>query len=56
MYDSEADAVLLSLSAEAPLAVSTEGSVGVVSAHLQRLLRHWVAEPVVEKRKTIIGE
>ncbi len=56
MYDSESDAVLLSLSAEAPLAVSTEGSVGVVSAHLQRLLRHWVAEPVVEKRKTIIGE
>ncbi|XP_042618726.1 protein dispatched homolog 3-like [Cyprinus carpio] len=53
--ESESDAVLLSLSAEAPLAVSTEGSVGVVSAHLQRLLRHWVAEPVVEKRKTIIG-
>uniref|UniRef100_A0A673H1Z9 Protein dispatched homolog 3-like n=1 Tax=Sinocyclocheilus rhinocerous TaxID=307959 RepID=A0A673H1Z9_9TELE len=51
----ESDAALLSLSAEAPLAVSTEGSVGVVSAHLQRLLRHWVAEPVVEKRKTIIG-
>uniref|UniRef100_A0A9R1ST24 Dispatched RND transporter family member 3 n=2 Tax=Cyprinus carpio TaxID=7962 RepID=A0A9R1ST24_CYPCA len=38
-----------------PLAVSTEGSVGVVSARLQKLLRHWVAEPVVEKRKTIIG-
>ncbi|XP_016090732.1 patched domain-containing protein 2-like [Sinocyclocheilus grahami] len=55
VYDSESDAVLLSLSAEAALAVSTEGSVGVVSAHLQKLLRHWVAEPVVEKRKTIIG-
>uniref|UniRef100_A0A9J7X936 Dispatched RND transporter family member 3 n=1 Tax=Cyprinus carpio carpio TaxID=630221 RepID=A0A9J7X936_CYPCA len=55
VYESESDAVLLSLSAEAPLAVSTEGSVGVVSARLQKLLRHWVAEPVVEKRKTIIG-
>ncbi|XP_026053498.1 protein dispatched homolog 3-like [Carassius auratus] len=55
VYESESDAALLSLSAEAPLTVSSEGSVGVVSAHLQRLLRHWVAEPVVEKRKTIIG-
>ncbi|RXN14066.1 dispatched -like protein [Labeo rohita] len=55
VYESESDAALLSLSAEATLAASTEGSVGVVSAHLQRLLRHWVAEPVVEKRKTIIA-
>ncbi|XP_073767336.1 protein dispatched homolog 3 isoform X1 [Danio rerio] len=55
VYDSEPDAALLSLSTEAPLSASTEGNVGVVSAHIQRLLRCWVAEPVVEKRKTIIG-
>ncbi|XP_073675274.1 protein dispatched homolog 3 [Garra rufa] len=55
VYDSESDAALLTLSAEVPSAASTEGSVGVVSAYLQRLLRHWVAEPVVEKRKTIIA-
>ncbi|XP_056102837.1 protein dispatched homolog 3 [Rhinichthys klamathensis goyatoka] len=55
VYESESDAALLSLSVEAPLSTSSEGSVGVVSAHLQRLLRHRVAEPVVDKRKTIIG-
>nr|XP_055024422.1 protein dispatched homolog 3 isoform X1 [Misgurnus anguillicaudatus] len=55
LYDSDSDVALLSLSVEAPLTASTEGSVGIVSARLQRILKHWVAEPVVEKRKTIIG-
>ncbi|XP_051509126.1 protein dispatched homolog 3-like [Myxocyprinus asiaticus] len=55
LCDSESDSALLSLSVEAPLDLSTEGSVGIVSAHLQRTLRHWVAKPVVETRKTIIG-
>ncbi|KAI7797536.1 protein dispatched homolog 3 isoform X1 [Triplophysa rosa] len=55
VYDSDSDVALLSLSVEVPLTVSTDGSVGIISAHLQRILRHWVAEPVVKKRKTIIG-
>ncbi|XP_051963996.1 protein dispatched homolog 3-like [Xyrauchen texanus] len=55
LCDSESDAALLSLSVEAPLDTSIVSGVGIVSAHIQRVLRHWVAEPVVKKRKTIIG-
>ncbi|XP_072538540.1 protein dispatched homolog 3 [Salminus brasiliensis] len=55
LHESETDAALLSLSVEPPLARSTEGNVGVVSAKLQMALRRWVAEPVVEKRKAIVA-
>uniref|UniRef100_A0AAY4B3W5 SSD domain-containing protein n=1 Tax=Denticeps clupeoides TaxID=299321 RepID=A0AAY4B3W5_9TELE len=53
--DAEADTALLSLTVE-PATGPPEGrSVGVVSSWLQRLLRHWVAEPAVGKRKAVIG-
>ncbi|XP_030636081.1 protein dispatched homolog 3 [Chanos chanos] len=53
--DVDPDVSLLSITMETPVSINREGGVGVVSAHLQRTLRHWVAEPVVENRKTIIA-
>ncbi|XP_062399828.1 protein dispatched homolog 3 [Sardina pilchardus] len=51
----ETDTALLSLSVDPPRGSSGKGGVGVVSTWLQWVLRHWVAEPVVERRKTVIG-
>ncbi|XP_042564100.1 protein dispatched homolog 3 [Clupea harengus] len=53
--DVEADTALLSLSVDPPQGPSGKGGVGVVSTQLQWVLRHWVAEPVVENRKVVIG-
>lgn len=50
------DAPLLSLAVETPPLLSGQGGTGVVSAGLQWVLQHWVAEPVVEKRRVIVGE
>ncbi|KAL7827352.1 hypothetical protein SRHO_G00330700 [Serrasalmus rhombeus] len=55
LHDSESDAALLSLSLEPSQAESAEGNVGVVSAKLQRALKRWVAEPVVEKHKIVVA-
>lgn len=54
--DVEADTALLSLSVDPPQGPSGKGGVGVVSTQLQWVLRHWVAEPVVENRKVVIGK
>uniref|UniRef100_A0AAR2KH50 SSD domain-containing protein n=1 Tax=Pygocentrus nattereri TaxID=42514 RepID=A0AAR2KH50_PYGNA len=55
LHDFESDAALLSLSLEPSQAESAEGNVGVVSAKLQRALKRWVAEPVVEKHKIVVA-
>ncbi|XP_061116560.1 protein dispatched homolog 3 isoform X2 [Conger conger] len=49
------DAPLLALAVETPPPLSGQGGTGVVSAGLQRVLQHWVAEPVVEKRRIIVA-
>ncbi|XP_048099719.1 protein dispatched homolog 3 isoform X1 [Alosa alosa] len=51
----ETDIALLSLSVDPPQDPSGKGGIGVVSTWLQWVLRHWVAEPVVERRKAVIG-
>uniref|UniRef100_A0A674ASI3 Dispatched RND transporter family member 3 n=1 Tax=Salmo trutta TaxID=8032 RepID=A0A674ASI3_SALTR len=53
--DTDVDAAILSLSVETSLSPPGRGTAGVVSANLQWALRHWVAEPAVEKRKVILG-
>ncbi|XP_062855404.1 protein dispatched homolog 3 [Trichomycterus rosablanca] len=50
LHDLEFDTALLPLTDG-----STDGNIGLVSAKLQTVLRHWVAEPAVENRRTIIA-
>ncbi|CAB1321943.1 unnamed protein product [Coregonus sp. 'balchen'] len=52
--DTDVDAAILSLSVETSLSPPGRGTAGVVGANLQWALRHWVAEPAVEKRKVIL--
>ncbi|KAJ8380072.1 hypothetical protein SKAU_G00008500 [Synaphobranchus kaupii] len=49
------DAPLLSLAVETSPPLSGKGGTGVVSAGLQGVLQHWVAEPVVDKRRVIVA-
>lgn len=53
--DTDGDAAILSLSVETPLSPPGKRHVGVVSTNLQWALKHLVAEPVVERRKTVLG-
>ncbi|XP_040898585.1 protein dispatched homolog 3 [Toxotes jaculatrix] len=53
--DTDGDAAILSLSVETPLSPPGQQHVGVVSTNLQWALKHLVAEPVVERRKAILG-
>ncbi|KAG7480738.1 hypothetical protein MATL_G00059490 [Megalops atlanticus] len=53
--DPDNDTPLLSLAVETSPPVSGQGGAGLVSAGLQGVLQHWVAEPVVEKRRVIVG-
>lgn len=54
--DTDGDAAILSLSVETPLSPPGQRHVGVVSTNLQWALKHLVAKPVVERRKTVLGE
>lgn len=53
--DTDSDAAILSLSVETPLSLPGRQQVGVVSTNLQWALKHLVAEPVVERRKAVLG-
>ncbi|XP_035020956.1 protein dispatched homolog 3 isoform X2 [Hippoglossus stenolepis] len=53
--DTDGDAAILSLSVETPLSPPGQQHVGVVSMNLQWALKHLVAEPAVERRKTVLG-
>ncbi|XP_059194109.1 protein dispatched homolog 3 [Centropristis striata] len=53
--DTDGDAAILSLSVETPLSPSGQQHVGVVSTNLRWALKHLVAEPVVERRKAVLG-
>ncbi|XP_005729456.1 patched domain-containing protein 2 [Pundamilia nyererei] len=53
--DTDGDAAILSLSVETPLSPPGQRHVGVVSTNLQWALKHLVAKPVVERRKTVLG-
>lgn len=54
--DTDGDAAILSLSVETPLSPAGQQHVGVVSSNLQWALKHLVAEPVVEQRKSVLGK
>ncbi|KAL4623065.1 hypothetical protein GN956_G19313 [Arapaima gigas] len=54
-FDSESDAPMVSLQVEMSPQLGGRGETGVVSSGLQVALRRWVAEPVVENRKVVIG-
>ncbi|KAM4616834.1 protein dispatched homolog 3 [Polymixia lowei] len=53
--DTDGDAAILFLSVETPLSPPGQYNVGVVSTNLQWALKHLVAEPVVERRKAMLG-
>ncbi|KAM9393284.1 protein dispatched homolog 3 [Pholidichthys leucotaenia] len=53
--DTVGDAAILSLSVETPLSPPGQQHVGVVSTNLQWALKHLVAKPAVEQRKTVLG-
>ncbi|XP_019741111.1 protein dispatched homolog 3 [Hippocampus comes] len=55
LQEADGDAGILSLSVEAPLNPAGHRHQGVVSAKLQRALQHFVVQPAVERRKTILG-
>lgn len=54
--DTDGDMAILSLSVETSASAPGQRHVGVVSTNLQWALKHWVAEPVVERRKGVLGE
>lgn len=54
--DTDRDTAILSLSVETTASAPGQRHVGVVSTNLQWALKHWVAEPVVERRKAVLGE
>lgn len=53
--DIDSDTAILSLSVEIVAPRSGQQHTGVVSRCLQWVLKHFVAEPVVEHRKTVLG-
>ncbi|XP_029296482.1 protein dispatched homolog 3 isoform X2 [Cottoperca gobio] len=53
--DTDGDAAILSLSVETPLSAPGQQHMGVVSTNLRWALKHLVAEPAVERRKTVLG-
>ncbi|KAK7934165.1 hypothetical protein WMY93_005061 [Mugilogobius chulae] len=54
-YDMDSDTTILSLSVEIAASPPGPQQTGVVSRTLQWALKHYVAEPVVEQRKTVLG-
>lgn len=54
--DTDGDMAILSLSVETSASAPGQRHVGVVSTNLQWALKHWVAEPVVKRRKGVLGE
>ncbi|XP_029112957.1 protein dispatched homolog 3 isoform X2 [Scleropages formosus] len=54
-FDAESDAPMVSLQVEISPQLDGQGGAGVVSSGLQVALRRWVAEPVVENRRVVIG-
>lgn len=54
--DTDGDTAILSLSVETAAPPPGQRHVGVVSTNLQWALKHLVAEPVVERRKAVLGE
>ncbi|XP_037114469.1 LOW QUALITY PROTEIN: protein dispatched homolog 3 [Syngnathus acus] len=53
--EADGDAGILFLSPETPLNSVGQQHQGVVSAKLQWALAHWVVQPTVDRRKTILG-
>ncbi|CAL9708412.1 unnamed protein product [Knipowitschia caucasica] len=53
--DMDSDTAILSLSVEIAAPPAGQKHVGVVSRNLQWALKHFVAEPVVEHRKIVLG-
>ncbi|XP_033828260.1 protein dispatched homolog 3 [Periophthalmus magnuspinnatus] len=54
-YDMDSDTAILSLSVEIAASPPGQQHTGVVSRNLQWALKHFVAEPVVEQQKTVLG-
>ncbi|XP_028314353.1 protein dispatched homolog 3 [Gouania willdenowi] len=55
LYNTDDDTAILSLSVETPMSPTGPQHVGVVSTTLQWTLKNLVAEPVVRRRKAVLG-